>query len=38
MQSFCIRLEACDPARGYRRACHIEAGIDLLRDWLVGIT
>jgi len=31
-------LEACDPARGRFRAYRIEAGTDLLGDWLVDVT
>jgi hypothetical protein len=35
MESFHIRLEAYDPARGRFRAYRIDAGTDLLGDWLV---
>lgn len=38
MESFQIRLEACDPARGHFRAYRIEAGTDLFGDWLVDVT
>jgi len=38
MERFSIRLEACDPAHGRFRACRIEAGTDLLGDWLVDAT
>jgi len=38
MESVCIRLEACDPAQGRFRAYRIEAGIDLLGDWVVNVT
>ena len=38
MESFCVRLEACDPAKGRFRAYRIEAGTDLLGDWLVDVT
>jgi hypothetical protein len=38
MESFRIRLEACDPADGHFRAYRIDAGIDLLGDWLVDVT
>jgi hypothetical protein len=37
MESFRIELEACDPARGCFRAYRIEAGTDLLGDWLVDV-
>ncbi len=37
MESFCISLEARDPARGCWRAYRIEAGTDLLGDWLVDV-
>jgi hypothetical protein len=35
MESFRIRLEACDPARGRFRAYYIAAGTDLFGDWLL---
>ncbi len=38
MESFRVRLEACDPAQGRFRAYWIEAGTDLLGDWLVDVT
>ena len=38
MESFRVRLEACDPARGRFRAYRIDAGTDLLGDWLVDVT
>jgi hypothetical protein len=38
MESFCIRLEASDPAQGRFRAYRIEAGTDLLGDWVVDVT
>ena len=38
MESFSIRLEACDPYHGRFRAYRIEAGTDLLGDWLVDVT
>jgi predicted DNA-binding WGR domain protein len=38
MESFSIRPEACDPARGRFRAYRINAGTDLLGDWLVDVT
>ncbi len=38
MESFRIRLEACDPARGHFRAYRIDAGTDLFGDWLVDVT
>ena len=38
MESFCVRLEACDPAQGRFRAYRIEAGTDLLGDWSVDVT
>ena len=37
MESFCIRLEATDPAKGRFRAYRIEAGNDLLDDWVVDV-
>ena len=37
MERFSIRLEACDPAHGRFRAYRIEAGTDLLGDWLVDV-
>ena len=38
MENFRVRLEACDPARGCFRAYRIDAGTDLLGDWLVDVT
>ena len=38
LNRFTIRLEACDPYLGRFRAYRIEAGIDLLGDWLVDVT
>jgi hypothetical protein len=38
MERFSIRLEARDPARGRFRAYRIDAGTDLLGDWLVDVT
>jgi hypothetical protein len=38
MAGICIRLEACDPARGHFRGYRIEAGVDLRGDWLVDVT
>ena len=38
MDSFHVRLEACDPARGHFRAYRIDAGTDLFGDWLVDVT
>jgi len=38
MERFCIRLEALDPAHGRFRAYRIDAGTDLLGDWLVDVT
>jgi hypothetical protein len=38
MESFRAELQACDPARGIFRAYRIEAGTDLLGDWLVDVT
>ena len=38
MESFRVRLEARDPARGRFRAYRIDAGTDLLGDWLVDVT
>ena len=37
-ERFSIRLDARDPARGCFRAYRIEAGTDLLGDWLVDVT
>jgi hypothetical protein len=37
MNSFCIRLEVRDPARGCFHAYRIEAITDLLGDWLVDV-
>src|SRR5690242_1023434 len=38
METFSIRLEACDPARDHFRAYRIDAGRDLFGDWLVDVT
>lgn len=38
METFSIRLEACDPVRGRFRAYRIDAGMDLFGDWLVDVT
>lgn len=38
MEQFRAELQACDPARGIYRAYRIEAGTDLLGDWLVDVT
>lgn len=38
MESFRIRLEACDASLGRFRAYSIDAGTDLLGDWLVNVT
>jgi predicted DNA-binding WGR domain protein len=38
MDAFYAALEARDPARGRFRAYRIEAGTDLLGDWLVDVT
>lgn len=38
MESFSVRLEACDPERGVFRAYRIDVGTDLLGDWLVDVT
>lgn len=38
MESFRVRLEACDPERGCFRAYRIDAGTDLLGEWLVDVT
>lgn len=38
MEQFRAELQACDPARGIFRAYRIEAGIDLLGEWLVDVT
>jgi predicted DNA-binding WGR domain protein len=38
MDSFSIRLEARDPACNHFRAYRIDAGTDLLGDWLVDVT
>ncbi len=35
MEKFSIRSEACEPERGHFPAYRIEAGTDLLGDWLV---
>jgi len=37
MDAFSATLEARDPALGRFRAYHLEAGTDLLGDWLVDI-
>jgi len=38
MESFCTTLEARDPAQGRFRAYRIEAGTDLIGDWVVNVT
>ena len=38
MDAFHATLEACDPALGRFRAYRIEAGTDLLGDWVVEVT
>jgi predicted DNA-binding WGR domain protein len=38
LDAFTATLEACDPALGRFRAYRLEAGRDLLGDWLVEIT
>lgn len=38
MESFRVKLEACDPARGRFRAHRIDAGTDPFGDWLVDVT
>ena len=38
MDAFSATLEARDPQLGRFRAYHLEAGTDLLGDWLVDIT
>jgi hypothetical protein len=38
LAAFHARLEARDPARGRFRSYRIDAGIDLLGDWLVEVT
>jgi hypothetical protein len=38
MESFHIRLEACNPEQDCFRAYRIDAGIDLLGDWLIDVT
>lgn len=38
MEQFRAELHACDPARGIFRRYRIEAGTDLLGDWLVDVT
>jgi hypothetical protein len=38
MESSCTTLEARDPAQGRFRAYRIEAGTDLLGDWVVNVT
>ena len=36
--AFSTLLHACDPARNHWRAYRVEAGQDLLGDWLVEVT
>ena len=36
--AFSAYLEACDPERNRWRSYHVEAGRDLLGDWLVEVT
>jgi len=38
MESCCTTLEARDPAQSRFRAYRIEAGTDLLGDWVVNVT
>lgn len=38
MESFRVRMEARDPVQGRFRAYRIDAGTDLLGDWVVDIT
>ena len=38
MDAFSALLEARDPARGRMRSYRIEAGTDLLGDWVVDVT
>ena len=38
LDRFGASLEACDPKRGHFRSYQVEAGTDLLGDWLVDIT
>ena len=38
LDAFTATLEACDPARNHFRSYRIEAGTDLLGDWLVDVT
>lgn len=38
LDAFTATLVACDPAQGRFRAYCIEAGTDLLGDWLVDVT
>jgi hypothetical protein len=38
LNGFTATLEARDPARDCWRAYRIEAGLDLLGDWLVDVT
>jgi plasmid stability protein len=38
LDAFTAALEACDPSLGRFRAYRIEAGTDLLGDWLVDVT
>lgn len=38
LDAFTATLVACDPAQGRFRAYRIEAGIDMLGDWLVDVT
>jgi WGR domain len=38
LDAFTATLQACDPSQGRFRAYRIEAGTDLLGDWLVDVT
>jgi hypothetical protein len=38
MEQFGTELQACGPARGIFRANSMEAGTDLLGNWLVDVT
>ncbi len=38
LDAFTATLEACDPPRNHFRAYRIEAGTDLLGDWVVDVT
>ncbi len=38
LDAFTATLQACDPSLGRFRAYRIEAGTDLLGDWLVDVT